>query len=42
MRAAGDTVTVEIVPDTGHVELIAPDSTAWKRAVAGIEKALGR
>lgn len=42
MRAAGDTVTVEIVPNTGHVELIAPDSTAWKRAVAAIEKALGR
>ena len=34
MRAAGDTVTVRIVPNTGHVELIAPDSAAWAEAKA--------
>jgi acetyl esterase/lipase len=42
MRAAGDTVDVRMIPRTGHVELIAPESEAWKAAVAEIEKALGR
>ena len=42
MRAAGDEVTVRMVERTGHVELIAPDSAAWRIAVAEIEKALGR
>ncbi|RHW18519.1 alpha/beta hydrolase [Sphingomonas gilva] len=42
MRAAGDEVTVHIVPDQGHVELIAPDSPAWARAAQAIEQALGR
>lgn len=31
-KAAGDRVTLTLVPDTGHVELIAPDSAAWARA----------
>jgi len=42
MRAKGDRVTVRMVDNTGHVELIAPDSAAWKIAVDDIEKALRR
>jgi acetyl esterase/lipase len=42
MRAAGDDVRVRMVERTGHVELIAPESEAWKVAVDEIEKALGR
>jgi acetyl esterase/lipase len=41
MRAAGDEVTVRMIDRTGHVELIAPESEAWKVAVEEIEKALG-
>jgi acetyl esterase/lipase len=41
MRAAGDKVTVHIVQG-GHVELIAPESQAWARAVVEIEAALAR
>lgn len=42
MRAAGDDVAVRVIDRTGHVELIAPESDAWKAAVAEIEKALKR
>ena len=42
MRAAGDAVEVRLVDRTGHVELIAPESAAWKVAVEEIEKAVGR
>jgi acetyl esterase/lipase len=42
MRARGDAVSVRFVDRTGHVELIAPDSRAWRIAVQEIEKALGR
>ena len=42
MRAGGDAVDVRMVDRTGHVELIAPDSAAWRVAVDEIEKALGR
>lgn len=38
--AAGDPVRVRMVPHTGHVELIAPETAAWKIAVEEIEKAL--
>jgi len=31
-RAAGDRVTLHTVPDTGHVELIAPETPAWAEA----------
>ncbi|MDP1026764.1 alpha/beta hydrolase [Sphingomonas sp. KR1UV-12] len=31
-RKAGDSVTLHTVPATGHVELIAPDSAAWRVA----------
>ncbi len=36
MRAKGDRVTVRIVPDQGHVELIAPETPAWATAVEAI------
>lgn len=42
MRSRGDRVTVRMVDRTGHVELIAPDTAAWRTAVAEIRKALGR
>ncbi|MBB4152769.1 acetyl esterase/lipase [Sphingomonas jinjuensis] len=31
-KAAGDTATLHTVPDTGHVELIAPETPAWAEA----------
>ena len=40
-RAAGDRVDLHTVPDTGHVELIAPGSPAWTQARALILAALG-
>ena len=42
MRAKGDDVRVRFIPDSGHVELIAPETAAWSAAVEEIEKALGR
>ena len=42
MRAAGDSVRVRMIDRTGHVELIAPETTAWAQAVAEIERALRR
>jgi len=42
MRAAGDDVRVRMVERTGHVELIAPESDAWRVTVEEIERALGR
>jgi acetyl esterase/lipase len=41
MRASGDRVTVRMVEHSGHVELIAPDSAAWRVAVREIDEALG-
>ncbi len=41
MRAAGDSVAVRMLDATGHVELIAPDTAAWKVAVEEIERLLG-
>jgi acetyl esterase/lipase len=38
VRAAGDPVTFVEVPETGHVELIAPGSAAWARAVTLITR----
>ena len=40
MRASGDEVEIRMIDNTGHVELIAPDSAAWAAAVAEIERAL--
>lgn len=37
-KAKGDTVALHTVPDTGHVELVAPDTPAWaetRRLIAG-------
>mgnify|MGYP003575818043 FL=1 len=42
MRAAGDSVTVRMIDETGHVELIAPETQAWAAAVDAIQTALGR
>jgi acetyl esterase/lipase len=42
VRAAGDKVEVRKVDRTGHVELIAPETEAWKVAASEIENALRR
>jgi acetyl esterase/lipase len=42
MRAKGDDVRVRMIEHTGHVELVAPESAAWRVAVEEIEHALGR
>src|SRR5205085_1035305 len=42
MRAKGDKVDVRMVPRTGHVELIAPETEAWRATVKEIERALRR
>jgi acetyl esterase/lipase len=42
MRAKGDKVEVKMIPRTGHVELIAPETEAWKATAREIEKALHR
>ena len=39
---AGDRATLHRVDRTGHIELIAPESDAWKQTVALIEAALER
>lgn len=41
LRVAGDPVTFVQVPKTGHVELIAPGSAAWARAVTLITRMVG-
>jgi acetyl esterase/lipase len=41
MRAKGDEVRVRMIEDSGHIELIAPESRAWAAAVQEIERALG-
>ena len=41
-RASGDAVTLDVLPDTGHVELIAPESTAWARAKSLIRSELAK
>jgi acetyl esterase/lipase len=41
MRAKGDQVTVRRIDRTGHVELIAPETAAWKVAVEEIRNGLG-
>ncbi len=40
-RAAGDPVRSVVVPDQGHVELIAPGTPAWTAEVAAIVALLG-
>lgn len=39
MRRAGDAVDVRVVANTGHVELIAPESRAWAQAKSAIAAA---
>jgi acetyl esterase/lipase len=41
MRAKGDDVRVRMIENTGHIELIAPESRAWAAAVQEIEQGLG-
>jgi acetyl esterase/lipase len=41
MRAAGDDVRVRMIDNTGHVELIAPETAAWAAAVEEIQAGLG-
>ncbi len=40
MRAAGDEVRVRMIGETGHVELVAPETAAWAAAVEEIRKGL--
>jgi acetyl esterase/lipase len=40
-RAAGDKVKVRMIDQTGHVELIAPETAAWAAAVEEIQRGLG-
>jgi acetyl esterase/lipase len=40
MRALGDDVRVRLVERTGHVELVAPETSAWAVAVEEIQRAL--
>lgn len=42
MRAKGDPVSIDMIPATGHVELVAPDSKAWVRTLELIFKTIGR
>lgn len=42
MRASGDKVKVRMIDNTGHVELIAPETAAWAATVEEIEAALRR
>ena len=39
--AAGDHAALHAVPRTGHVELVAPESAAWRQAKALLRAALG-
>lgn len=41
-RNAGDLVALYIVPETGHVELIAPETPAWGKTRQLIRTALDR
>ena len=41
MQAKGDDVRVRMIPNTGHIELIAPETRAWAAAVEEIQRALG-
>lgn len=40
--SAGDRVSLHTIPDTGHVELIAPESSAWAESKRLIKQALGK
>ena len=42
MRTAGDDVRVRMLDQTGHVELVAPETAAWAAAVEELRRALGR
>ena len=42
MRAAGDSVKIRWVQDAGHVDLVAPGTSAWAVAVKSIKAAFHR
>lgn len=42
MRSKGDRVVVRMLDQSGHVELIAPETAAWRTAVTEIQSAVGR
>lgn len=42
MRGKGDPVSIDMIPATGHVELVAPSSKAWSRTLELIFKTIGR
>src|SRR5205085_632182 len=42
MRAAGDDVRVRMLDNSGHVELVAPETAAWAAAVEEIQRAFQR
>lgn len=42
MRAHGREVTIDVIPNEGHVELISPGTSSWARQVGIIEEALRR
>jgi acetyl esterase/lipase len=42
MRSAGDDVRVRMIDRTGHVELISPETAAWRAAAEEIEQGLRR
>jgi hypothetical protein len=39
-RAAGDDASVEVVLDTGHVELVAPGTKAWEIEATALRRML--
>lgn len=39
-RKAGDRIALHIVPDTGHVELVTPDTAAWTKTKALLSAAI--
>lgn len=41
-RAAGDRVSLHVVPGAGHVELVTPDTDAWGRAKRLVGEAMAR
>ncbi len=41
-KAAGDAATLHTVPNTGHVELVSPETPAWAKARALIDAAFAR
>jgi hypothetical protein len=41
-RSAGDTISLQIVPDAGHMNFITPDTPAWTAVEAAIQRVFPR